>query len=193
MKKILLITLLLIPVLGFSQTDKPIDGFSGIKFGSTKQAVIAAMKAKGATLVENDKDELVFKDVKLGKRDFDAALIDFVNNKVYQADFFVKPDVDGHTLEMYDDLVSAISGVYGTGNVTKDYTDPYKEGDGNTLLGMSAGKVDYHTSWNATNKNSVIVSIVSQDTELNISLTYIDQDLKILADKAEALQNKSDL
>lgn len=193
MKKILLITLSLIPFIGLAQTKKPIDGFSGIKFGSTKLAVINAMKAHGAVLAQNDKDELFFNNVKLGKNEFDAALVDFVGGKVYQVDFFVKPDVEGHTLEMYNSLVDDITGVYGNGEPTKEYTSPYKEGDGELLLGMSAGKIDYHTTWVDANKNEIIVSIVSQDTELNISLTYIDYNLNKLAEKAQSQQDKSDL
>jgi hypothetical protein len=61
MKKTLLIALLLIPFFGFSQTQttKPIDGFLGIKFGSSKAVVLAAMKAKGAVLDKSDADPTV--------------------------------------------------------------------------------------------------------------------------------------
>jgi len=79
MKKILLIALLLTPLLGFSQTTKPIDGFLGIKFGSSKAVVLAAVRAKGGKYVKeySNSQKLAFSNVNLGTRESTAFLVFF--------------------------------------------------------------------------------------------------------------------
>lgn len=177
MKKILLIALLLIPFIGFSQTaSKPITGFLGIKFGSSKLAVIAAMKAKGAILDKknSDADNLAFDHVKLGLREASDFLVRFVNDKAFEADYIFDPDVEAKVIPDYDNLVTDIAKVYGDGQVTKTYNSPYAEGDGSTLLGLSAGKIDFHTSWFDAANNSVVVSIT---TDMVVQLQYQDRVL----------------
>jgi len=122
MKKTLFITLLfLIPFLGFSQTTKPIDGFLGIKFGSTKAAVIAAIKARGGRINKASKnDYLAFDNVHLGHRETDMFLIRFVDNKAYEADFVFKPADENHAIQYYDRLISDLDDIYGVGNSTKN-------------------------------------------------------------------------
>lgn len=187
MKKPLLITLLLVfPFIGFSQTaTKPITGFLGIKFGSSKLAVIEAMKAKGAVLDKKhtSADNLAFNNVKLGLRKADAFLVRFVNNKAFEADYIFDPGLEAKAIPEYDDLCADITKVYGEGQVTKDYTSPYAEGDGNTLLGLSSGKIDFHTDWFDANNNSVEASIT---TDMTVQLEYQD---KVLTDEAIAHQD----
>jgi hypothetical protein len=178
MKKILLIALLLIPCIGFSQTTKPITGFLGIKFGSSKVAVIAAMKAKGATWdkANTSGDDYAFSNVKLGLRTTAAFLVRFVNNKAYEADYIFAPDVEAKAIPDYNDLVADMTRVYGTGQVTKTYGYPYVEGDDNTLLGLSSGKIDFHTLWvdNANGDNTIEISI---PTDMSVKLQYQDAAL----------------
>jgi hypothetical protein len=89
MKKTLLIALLLIPFLGMSQTAPTIDGFLGIKFGSTKAAVTAALKARGAVLDKENSTAtiLAFENVKLGSRVANGFVTRFVDDHVYSATF----------------------------------------------------------------------------------------------------------
>ena len=186
MKKILFFALLLIvPFIGFSQTTKPITGFLGIKFGSSKLAVIAAMKAKGAVLDKKhtDADNLAFNNVNLGVRKANAFLVRFINNKAFEADYIFDPGLEAKTIPEYDDLCADITKVYGNGEVTKDYTSPYAEGDGSTLLGLSAGKIDFHTIWSDANNNTIAVSI---NTDMTVQLQYQD---KVLTDQAVAHQD----
>jgi len=186
MKKILLITLLLIPFLGFSQTTKPIDGFLGIKFGSSKAVVLAVMKAKGAVLNEKigNANNLAFNRVKLGLKDA-ALLVRFVNNKAFEADYFFVPDVEAKIIETYDDLVTDVINKYGNGQATKQFNPPYAEdeSDGDTLLGLSAGKINFQTDWSDDKKNSIEIIIT---TDMNVKLIYQDG---VLTNEAIALQN----
>jgi hypothetical protein len=187
MKKTLLITLLLIPFLGISQTKKPIDGFLGIKFGSTKAAVIAAMKAKGAVLdKENSKaNNLDFNNVKLGRRttvDFDVA---FVDNKAYSAAFMFRAADDPHTVQYYNDLVNDINEIYGKGTSTLDFKAPYKAGDSDEELAIESGNADIFTDWQSGDF-SMQASITNK---FQIILLYQDDKLDAQAKAKE----KSDL
>lgn len=194
MKKILLITLLLIPFIGLSQTTKPIDGFLGIKFGSGKLAVITAMKARGSNLVANKKNELIFNNVKLGKDRAKVLFVRFVNNKAYDADFYFVPDVSGHALSMYNGFVNDFTGVYGAGQAIKNYTSPYNADDTSTLeLGLLVGKVDYHTDFTDSNTNYIEIGLTPINSQLEIEISYLDNTLADQADKAYDQQNKSDL
>jgi hypothetical protein len=193
MKKTLLIALLLIPFIGFSQTTKPIDGFLGIKFGSSKAIVLAAMKAKGAILDKENTDatNLVFSDVKLGARTADGFIVKFVNDKAFEADYIFKPEAEGKLLGEYNDLVADIARVYGKGEATNKYTSPYKEGEGDddTLVGLSAGKIDISTLWVDANQNSVGITI---STDMTVDLTYQNDKLTDEAIKKQQAKDKSD-
>ena len=190
MKKTLLIAFLLIPFLSFSQTLKPISGFLGIKFGSTKIAVITAMKAKGAVLLKNaDPTMLIFDNVKLGNRDAKALVIGFVDNQAYAAQFVFATDVEAQVPDYYQDLVKDFTDVYGTGNSTRQFNDPYVEGDGNELLGLSAGKIDFNTVWTDSNQNSIQIKIT---TNMEVSAFYQDYVLAGKDANKQKQKNKSD-
>jgi len=191
MKKTLLIALLLIPFLGFSQTIKPIDGFLGIKFGSSKVVVLAAIEAKGGTLnKDNSKpDMFYFENVKLGHREAAALLVRFVNDKCYQAQYFFTTDVEAKVIVYYNDLVKDFNDVYGQGNTIRNFTQPYQEGDGNELLGLSAGKIDFRTLWVDNNKNYIKVSI---NTSMQVVVNYIYESIAVEARAKEKAQEKSD-
>jgi hypothetical protein len=179
MKKILLITLLLIPILGFSQTTKLVEGFLGIKFGSTKAVVIAAMRAKGAKLdKESDADMLEFDNASLG--------VKFVNNKAFEADFYFKSGDQSNIIEYYDSLVTDITDIYGKGDTVRKFTPPYYEGDGHEIGALLVGAAKMNTMWMAANKNIIEASIEKiDDTTLDVELIYQDG---VLVDEAIAKQ-----
>ena len=192
-KKLFIAVLFLIPLCGFSQTTKPIEGFLGIKFGSSKAAVLAAMRAKGAILDTKHarKDALAFSNVKLGVRRPVAFLVKFVNDKVYEADYVFVPDVEPHTISEYNDLVNDITKIYGEGNPTTKYTSPYTENndEGDKIVGLKLGNIDFHTLWFDAKKNTVLVSIT---TDMTVNLQYQDSVLTDEAIAKQDAQQKSD-
>ena len=192
MKKILFIALLVIPFIGFSQTTKPIDGFLGIKFGSSKAIVMAAVKAKGGTYNKSasEHNKLAFDNVKLGHRPALGLIVFFVDDKACEADYIFETDVEAKVPGFYSDLVNDFNSVYGPGEGTRNFTDPYQDGDGNELLGLSAGKIDYHTLWFDSKKNSIKANINEQ---MQIILTYQDAILSDLYDAREKAKESKDL
>ena len=193
MKKTLLIALLLIPFLGISQTKKPIDGFLGIKFGSTKATVMTALKAKGGILnaKQSTSDVIVYKNIKLGHRDAGAFIVKFINNKAFEADFIFDPGLEAKTIEYYYELVNDINEIYGAGDVQKKFQEPYNDDvdDGFKITGIKNGKIDYSTLWKSSNKNAIGASITA---ELTVELVYQDNDLIKQAVDNQKAKEKSD-
>lgn len=193
MKRALLIILLLIPFFGISQTKKPIEGFLGIKFGSSKAAVIAAIKAKGGSMYpEGDEKKIIlFRNVTLGTRETRVLFVKFIDNKAYEAIFILVPKLEPKTIEFYNDVVSDINDVYGPGKAYKDFKSPYFEGDGHEISAISGGYADYETQWRSDlsdTSNSMEVSIGS---DLSISVRYqdgalIDEAVKRQKEKSNA-------
>jgi len=186
--------LLLFPFIGFSQTVKPIDSFLGIKFGTPKAAVIAALKARGGTINKaSDATNLAFDNVKFGHRVTDFIVIRFVNDKAFEADFTFKPADDNHAIEYYNGLVSDISDVYGKGEDTKKFTSGFAEGDGHEINALMAGEAQYSTLWTAANNNIINASIIKEEnTDLEVQLVYQDDVLSALAISKQKAKDKGD-
>jgi hypothetical protein len=180
MKKALLIIFLLIPFIVFSQTTKPIDGFLGIKFGSSKTTVIAAIHAKGGKINKENSTghSLAFDNVKLGHNEAAVFLVKFIDNKAYEADFGFRPDKDDEIVTLYNDLVSGFNQVYGSGVVTNNHTSPYQADNGNTIAGITSGNIDMHTLWQSSNTNTIYITIM---TQLAVRLVYQDHALSLQA------------
>jgi len=193
MKKTLLIALLLMPFLGISQTKKPVDGFLGIKFGSSKEDVITALKARGGVLNNSSTDkDVYFTDVKLGPRASESLTVSFVDNKMYFGAFYFKPDHDAEVFADYKALVNDIAEVYGKGKSTADYNSPYKEGDGDELQAVKAGEAKIFTDFKS-DKNLLQVKIKStKDYDVYVIATYYDNTLLAEAQAKEKQKAKSD-
>lgn len=191
MKNLLLITMLLMPFIGFSQSQKPIDGFLGIKFGATILQVKTAMKAKGATFDEkNSKPELLlFDNVSLGKRKTDLFALRFLDGKVYSALFIFKPELEARTIDFYDDLQSSINDVYGKGKANKKFKSPYEDGDGYEISAIKTGNADYSTFWHDDKDNTIGETI---SDELEITLVYQDSAMGEIAEKRQKEKEKAE-
>jgi len=196
MKKILLTALVLIPLLGFSQTTtKPIDGFLGIKFGSTKIAIMAAMKARGGKVdPSSDATDLAFTNISMGHRATEVVIVRFVNGKAFEGDIFFTPADNDHTIEYYNDLVNDINDSYGNGQDSKKFTSPYVEGDGHEVTALLIGAADYNTYWEAANSNTIHAQIDKEsDSSLSVELTYQDDILTQQALDKQKAKDKGDL
>jgi hypothetical protein len=192
MKNLFLITLMLIPFLGISQTRKPVDGFLGIKFSSSKATVVAAMKAKGASLQSKEKNSqsLAFLNVTLGHRT-GGLVVKFINDKAYEAVFIFDPGFEAKTIEYYYSLVNDINENYGTGLSSATFKDPYsaKDDDSDKITAIQNADANYITNWKSEIKNS-IQAYISED--LTVLLVYEDANLSNEAEQVQKAKEKSD-
>jgi len=193
MKKTLLITLLLIPFLGFSQTTKPLEGFLGVKFGSSKADVIAALKARGGVISSSSTDKAVIcTNIKLGTRLSEQLNIYFFNNQMFQGTFYFKPDHDDDVINDYKALVNDISEVYGKGKSTADFKPPYKNGDGDEILAIKSGDANFYTNFRSDNNLLQIKILSTKDYNVYVLASYYDNTLVAQAEGKEKEKAKSD-
>jgi len=188
MKKSLLIALLLIPFLGFSQTTKPIDGFLGIKFGTSKADVIAAVNAKGGKSIGEKNDILFFTGLSLGHRPIESFQVGFFNNQAYVGALVFKPENDPATFNFYNSLLQDITDIYGKGKSVRLFKSPYVDGDGYETTAVSSGNANILTDWKS-DTNSMQLHI---DNELNVVLIYTDTKVAAQAKVKQKEKEKSD-
>lgn len=193
MKKTLLIALLLIPFWGISQTTKEVEGFLGIKFGSSAAEVQSALNAKGGILDKKntDADLMTYKNIKLGHRDAGLFVIKFINNKAFEADFIFDPGLDAKTLDYYYSLVDDINDNYGKGQSTATFKSPYsdKDPDNEKILAIKNAEGDYSSFWQSSNKNTISITITD---DLAVILKYQDSVLVQEAINSQKAKEKSD-
>ncbi|HWZ15697.1 MAG TPA: hypothetical protein VNW95_10720 [Mucilaginibacter sp.] len=192
MKKTLLITLLLIPFLGMSQTTKPIEGFLGIKFGTGMAAVNAAVIAKGGVIdkAKSTKESVIFRNVKLGHREAASFIVKFVNDKAYEADFLFLPGQDARSIEYYNELVKDINDNYGKGDSQVTFKSPYSDKDSemNKIVAIRSAMAEYKTYWES-NDNSILAEITE---DLTVDLIYQNDKLFSEAEAKQKAKEKSD-
>ena len=191
MKKTLLITLLLIPFLGFSQTTKPIEGVLGIKFGASRAEVTAAVEAKGGKKMDVTNatpNQLVFNGLTLGHRVPEYALFSFDDDKLAGCMFILKPDNEPALLTDYNSLVSDIAEIYGTGKPVKQFKSPYKDGDGDELDAIRGGYATIFTNWES-DKKTIQISILDK---MELRVFYVDNVLFAEIEAKQKAKEKSD-
>jgi len=192
MKKNLLVLLLLIPFFGMSQTAKPIEGVLGIKFGSNKADVIAAVKAKGGTFdaATSNNERLFFDNVKLGQRTSNTFQVQLLNDKVYYAGFVFHPENDPEIFTYYQSLVNDISDIYGKGNSQSVFKSPYKNEDSESekLTAIQTGYSSIYTNWVNDGKR-ITVYITSK---LQVIISYMDDAVMAEIKAKQKEKEKSD-
>jgi hypothetical protein len=189
MKKLLTIALFIIPFLGFSQTTKPIEGFLGIKFGSSKADVIAAVTAKGGTLdSSSDNEKLFFDNIKLGQRLSSTFQVQLIDNKAYFGGYIFHAENDPQTEDYYKSLVKDMSEIYGPGNSQRIFKAPYKDGGDDEIAAIEGGYASIYTNWVNDNKRITIYI----NSKLQIILIYQDDVLMREADARAKAKAKGD-
>ncbi len=174
MKKILFL-LFIIPSFSFAQT-KTIDGFWGIKFGTSKQSAAEAMKAKGAIPSKlNTPDNLLsYQDVVFTQRKAVLIMLKFDKDRLYDARVLFLPE-PGDEINQFETMAKELKIPYGEAPIFRNFDAPFKLGDGQELDAIKAGKAKYAAFWSTLNvngdKNFVSLSI---DKDLFISLSYQD-------------------
>lgn len=191
-KLVLVISILFISGSIFAQTTKPIDGVLGFKFGAKALDVKNTITAKGGILnisESNYPSSLKFTNVSLGHVKAELTGVKFIDGKAYEVGFIFRIDEGAKTIDVYNDLVNTLTGVYGKGITTRTFKSPYADGDGNELEAIKSGNADISTAW-VDKDNAIQIKIVSQP--LVIMLTYQDGKLAQLAINQKDAKEKAD-
>ena len=191
MRNLILVTFLFLALGAKAQTTKPIDGFLGVKFGSSAAEVTEALKAKGGGIKASSPGSITFTGLTLGNKKTIALFVNFVNDKAYEAAFAFLPDQEARSIEYYNALVNDVSDAYGPGKPTKTFKPHYKDGDGYETTAIKSGNADYSTSW-SDGDNYIIAKLKVTNDKIVVMLFYDDGKLRKINDDQQKEKNKSE-
>ena len=191
MKKTLTI-IFLFAVFTVKAQTKVIDSFLGIKFGTPTAQVLATLKAKGGIVdKENSKSYGYFFDnLSLGHRKASFVIVKFVDDKLYEGDFYFEAELEPKTIEYYNELMSDIEEVYGKGRSFTTFKEPYAAGDGFEVQAITTGNADFSTYWDTEGNPGVINERINSKAQ--IILSYQDRELGKIAVDKQKTKEKAD-
>jgi hypothetical protein len=194
MKKVLFIVILLMfSTLIFAQS---LDGFLGLRFGTTADSVKKIMLAKpGCKLgVKSTKDVLMFTDCKFAGRGATLIVFRFINNKFHTGRVFLSPSLDSKIVELFNTVKGELNERYYT--TTQDYERydyPYEKGDGYYESAIKLGKAHFSAYWDFTNpksENKEDNNIISLEIDEDMYVIIGYQDGALIKEAVEAQKSK---
>lgn len=206
MKKTLILTwLMLCYIITMNAQQSPIDGFWGIKFGSSKAYVSEAMLAKpGCKLTDvttNELDEnLWFSGADFAGSKPEWFCFTFLKDKLISITVLIAPLSQSGVFNLYNELSDGISLKYGVPTKTAEvYSIPFEKGDGHELLAIQSEKANISKIWRQTTikdgKESffgkIIFLTITKSAE--VSLIYYDEGPCELVSKLNKAKNSKDL
>lgn len=164
------------PVVNANE-KKSIEGFWGIIFGASPAEVKTSVAAKGGKFSADDSksDEFVFTDALFTQRTTTFIETRFINDKFYQAIVAFPETTDTQLIPSFNTIITELENVYGPATITKDFEQPYHDGDGYEVQAIKLGKATYIAKWKTNNGNTISIQINKAG---NISLFYTDTTLQ---------------
>lgn len=149
MRKTIIVILLLIPLISYSQNSN-INEFGDLRFGLSKAKVADILKNKTnvSDLIQNsDEDSFLFNNIRFGGFDFDKCFLMFSNNMLYGAVYKKEYESAEFIASMFLNIRNILDKKYGTG--TK--------------------RSDMFYFWKDSNENSIVLDINPVDNSLSVS------------------------
>lgn len=177
-----------------------IEGFMGIKFGTSIDVVKKTMLSKPGCTLDNkysDTNHLVFDGIKFAGRETLFIRFEFVDKKFHTATAFFKPNLSSKTIDLYNEIKSEINEKY---YITEEdfeiYRSPYEKGDGYTESAIRLGKASFSAFWKYKNTNTTedVNNYIALEINenLNIELSYQDGVLVKISSQRKKAKNNTD-
>lgn len=194
MKRILLSLIIAIPLYCYSQ--KPIEGFMGVKFGTSKQDLMAAIKARGGVLdvKTSSPNSLIYDNLYLAKRLARFTIFAIFDNKFYGSMCYFKSETESKTVDLFKNIMNDLNEIYGEGDFEKTFKPPFHDGDekyGDMLI--KSGDVVYKCLWRYKKPDGQTNMIQLEiDEKMNVELSYHDLGIAAGAIKERTSENTKD-
>lgn len=179
------------------QSRPVLDGFFGIKFGSSQELVKSTMIKKG--FIFNNKSDgtnLLFHKGKFAGREVRDIMFVFHNKQFHTAYVSFVPSLSGDIINLYEIICKEIIDKYFPADlVVERYIYPFEKDDGHYETAIKSGKAKLVSFWefkapkNNAKNNRITVMIAS---DMFVGLIYIDGYLSELAQNAEKEENTKD-
>ena len=181
--------------VSFAQETKAnVDGFWGMKFGSSVAECrkIILSKNTGTIDAKNSSETKIIIDNPefAGKKPAFIALL-FVNDKFHTSKTFFKPTSAARVFELYDSIKGELNDkYYKTKEDFKIFKSPYYDGDGYEASAIRLGKATVAAFWtfNQSDESKTVISLQIEESLL-VNLSY--QDDKIADQAIEKQKNKN--
>lgn len=150
MKKILVFACFMLFAVYAIAEERTLEGFWGIKFGTSIAEGKKIMASKGLKLDTSgsSKDILIYQNVKFGGRDAVAVGLKYDKNRFYEAMVGYRTPLDAKTVELYENVKADINAKYYTSNEDyKSFKYPYSEGDGYEITAIKLGLANISAFW----------------------------------------------
>lgn len=176
-----------------------LEGFMGLPWGSSKEAVSELIKSKGGTIdLKNSNDgKLVFDDVLFAGKKVSFIQSYFIDNRLCAATVCDVPDKEFEAIEIYERWKKQLTEKYG--NPSKQYKyfiDPYKEGDGYEIQAIKNGKGKFSSFWffekSGTKEDQGSVSLELNSNTASV-INYEDTQLLKMYLEKKSKANQKDL
>ena len=178
-------------------SSKTLDGFLGIKFGSSYSYAKKVLSSKeGAKLdIKNSKNnKLIFDNLKFGGRQTSFIKLEFFQDKFYGAAVYYSSRLESQVEDLYSSIKSDLNSKYYSTDVDyRNFKSPYFDGDGYETQAIKLGKATIMSAWEFPqsdgNKNSIFLRITE---DLSIRLTYYCGKIAEQAEAVEKNKNATD-
>ena len=194
MKKLLFLGLMVIItnslIAQSEQTE--LAGALGLTFGMNATSVKDIMGKKGSTLREATPEIITYENVQIGTKKADLLSFHIVNDKLHTIKALFISEIEAKTQDIYDDLKNILASKYGEPKSYRDFTDPYKNGDGYEMQAVRLGKAAIESYWSFKNDKVIALEIRALKTEMYVSLVYQDSKLFEEVKAKQGIKNKAD-
>jgi hypothetical protein len=194
MKKLLFLVLMVIItnslIAQSEQTE--LAGALGLTFGMNATSVKDIMGKKGSTLREATPEIITYENVQIGTKKADLLSFHIVNDKLHTIKALFISEIEAKTQDIYDDLKNILGSKYGEPKSYRDFTDPYKDGDGYEMQAVRLGKAAIESYWSFKNDKVIALEIRALKTEMYVSLVYQDSKLFEEVKAKQGIKNKAD-
>src|ERR687884_1112783 len=179
----------------FAQTtEKTLDGFWGMKFGSSiAECKRIILSKEGAVLdtKHSTENKLIVDGAEFGGRKTAFIALLFTDNKLHTAKVYFVPRLESKVFELYDEIKSEINDkYYVTKNDYRLFKYPYEDGDGYETQAIKLGKASIASFWSFPrsdgHKNSISLEI---NETLIVILSY--QDGLLIEEAIEKQKSKT--
>lgn len=198
MKSIFLAFFLTICYFSYSQVQN-LEGFLGIKFGSSREEVKKSMLLRQDCKLDiqnSNENVLFFDNVNFGGRKTEYIIFKFVNNQFHTGAVVLKPELESKCIELYTKIKDELNEKYFvTDKDYENYKYPYEKGDGHAETAIAVGKAEFVSYWffNQDTDGEIQNAISIQIKEdFNIVITYQDGKLITEAIKKQKESNFKD-
>jgi hypothetical protein len=176
-----LVTILIV-FLFINSHCQTLEGFLGVKFGSTIEEATKILSAKPGFKVNREfskPDILAFTDAPFAGRKSFLICLAFVNNKFHTGFAIIAPNLESQLIELYNGIKEELNEKYfKTTSDFKSFKYPYEDGDGHEETAIKLGKASFSSFWNfknpkGTNDENNIISLEITES-MKVKLTYQD-------------------